>query len=686
MGMTQAGAAAVVGVERRTRARRNVVDSHLVTVDLAFQSGALLLDLSETGIGVQALSAAPLGTTTSLHFELPEIGARIEGKGTVAWTDSSGRVGIRFDEIGEMGRRYLEQWLSRNGKPQASTARQASPNWPPQRTRDEIAALRRDLAAQKLEGDAALQFMVERTRSITRATGAAIALERDGAIICRASSGNAPEVGAELNPASGLSGECIRTGEIVRCEDTETDPRADRLVCRKLDLRCALIVPVRLQGKVVGVLEAFSSQARAFQNSDVLLLRRITDLVIGITVKGGAAESRDIHSVATPSVPGILPAPEEQPAPATTSIPQEPVRADQEEIALAAPAEPIAPPAPEPVAQVPEGQTRTSAPPEQQSLANMVGANAATATLTIDPPLAEPAPPPAPLREPAARRPRRSQMPRIPTPAAAEPERDLLQELSEEDESTLKLKRIVSVAAAFVLLLTLGLIGWRVARPRAVANAPAAPATQPASAPAETATTAQPPVTGATITVPVDPTRIPPPATPLPGASKPTAANKTPAKTEAKTDDAEVVVIVPTGRTLPKSSTPDMQPPSLAVARTGEEPVAISSLLSTKMSTPTLAKPEVSRGMTGGKLLRRYDPFYPPSARAMRLGGKVTLKATVDKTGKVSKVTVVSGNPLLTTAAVDAVKRWKYEPFELNGNPLEVENTITFNFQPPPGP
>jgi protein TonB len=90
--------------------------------------------------------------------------------------------------------------------------------------------------------------------------------------------------------------------------------------------------------------------------------------------------------------------------------------------------------------------------------------------------------------------------------------------------------------------------------------------------------------------------------------------------------------------------------------------------------------------MTGGKLLRRYDPFYPPSARAMRLGGKVTLKATVDKSGKVSKVTVISGNPLLTTAAVDAVKRWKYEPFELNGNPLEVENTITFNFQPPPGP
>jgi protein TonB len=64
----------------------------------------------------------------------------------------------------------------------------------------------------------------------------------------------------------------------------------------------------------------------------------------------------------------------------------------------------------------------------------------------------------------------------------------------------------------------------------------------------------------------------------------------------------------------------------------------------------------------------------------------VSLKATVDKTGKISNVIVLSGNPLLTSAAVDAVKRWRYQPFELNGTPVEVENTITFNFQPPLSP
>jgi TonB family protein len=272
--------------DRRETLRHNVVDSHLVTVDLAFQSGALLLDLSETGIGVQALSSAPAGNTTSLHFELPETGGRVEAIGRIAWTDSSGRLGIRFEEMAEPSRVHLAQWLAREPRSLPVAGVNASmPSWPPAHMRDEIAAMRRDLVTQKLEGEEALAFIVERTRSVTRATGTAIALEEDGNVVCRASSGNAPGLGAHLDPNSGLSGECVRTGEIVRCEDTETDPRADRLVCRKLDLRSIVIVPVRIHGHLSGVLEAFSSRAHAFQSSDVLLLRRVADLVAGIAVR-----------------------------------------------------------------------------------------------------------------------------------------------------------------------------------------------------------------------------------------------------------------------------------------------------------------------------------------------------------------------------------------------------------------
>jgi GAF domain-containing protein len=270
--------------DRRVAARRNVVDSHLVTVDLAFQSGALLLDLSETGMGVQALSSALTGAATSLQFDLPETGGRVDAVGRIAWTDISGRLGIRFEEIAELSRVHLAQWLSLDRRPVVMPGLDAAPTWPAPYTRDEIAALRRDLITEKLEGDAALAFVVERVRNVTRATGAAIALEDGGFVVCRASSGNAPGIGARLDPNAGLSGECIRTGEIVRCEDTENDPRADRLVCRKLELRSMVIVPVRVQGRPAGVLEAFSSLAHAFQSSDVLLLRRVTDLVAEIAV------------------------------------------------------------------------------------------------------------------------------------------------------------------------------------------------------------------------------------------------------------------------------------------------------------------------------------------------------------------------------------------------------------------
>ncbi|MGI9104447.1 MAG: TonB family protein [Terriglobales bacterium] len=270
--------------ERRVAPRRNVVDSNLISVDLAFQSPGLLLDVSETGIGVQALASAPTGATTPLHFELPDHGGSVEGFGTIAWTDSSGRLGIEFDEIPDASRQHLAGWLSREKGNGAAGARVVRPPQPGG-VRDEISVLRRELETQDLKGEAALGFIVERVRSVLRATGAAIALDESGVVICRASSGSAPEMGTVLDPNSGLSGECVRTGEIVRCEDTETDPRVDRLVCRKLELRSAAIVPIRYQLSPIGLIEAFSSRARAFESNDVLLLRRAAELVSALVMK-----------------------------------------------------------------------------------------------------------------------------------------------------------------------------------------------------------------------------------------------------------------------------------------------------------------------------------------------------------------------------------------------------------------
>ncbi len=85
--------------------------------------------------------------------------------------------------------------------------------------------------------------------------------------------------------------------------------------------------------------------------------------------------------------------------------------------------------------------------------------------------------------------------------------------------------------------------------------------------------------------------------------------------------------------------------------------------------------------MTGGKLLSRVNPVYPSAA--MGLYGEVTLKAMINKEGRVTGVNVVKGPAALAQAAAAAVRRWRYQPFMLNGSPIEVENTIVVNFKAP---
>ena len=109
--------------------------------------------------------------------------------------------------------------------------------------------------------DEVLQLVAERALTITGADGVAIALAQDNAIICRASAGViAPDPGMRLDPNSGFSGACFRTGRIVRCDDTETDPRVNVQACRRLGTRSMVAVPLAGQQNVIGLLEAFSDE------------------------------------------------------------------------------------------------------------------------------------------------------------------------------------------------------------------------------------------------------------------------------------------------------------------------------------------------------------------------------------------------------------------------------------------
>jgi protein TonB len=88
----------------------------------------------------------------------------------------------------------------------------------------------------------------------------------------------------------------------------------------------------------------------------------------------------------------------------------------------------------------------------------------------------------------------------------------------------------------------------------------------------------------------------------------------------------------------------------------------------------------VSSGVISGMLLPHADPVYPPIAKAAHVQGVVILHAIISKTGTIEQLTVVSGPPMLQGAAVDAVKRWRYKPYLLSGEPTEVDTTINVNF------
>lgn len=98
---------------------------------------------------------------------------------------------------------------------------------------------------------------------------------------------------------------------------------------------------------------------------------------------------------------------------------------------------------------------------------------------------------------------------------------------------------------------------------------------------------------------------------------------------------------------------------------------------------PTLSTMNVSQGVSTGLLIKKVAPSYPPNALRMQVEGNVELIATISKEGKISNIKVLNGDAQLTKAAVDAVKQWKYKPYLLNGEPVEIQTQVTVKFKLP---
>ena len=133
----------------------------------------------------------------------------------------------------------------------------------------------------EIDLEPAISVIAERAQALTGASGAAIALRQGDEIICRARTGRtAPDLGVRLQTDSGISADCVRTGEIVLCHDAERNPCVDLASCRRLGARSILAAPLRHFRRTLGVFEVLSGAPHAFDHRDVATMQLLSSLMV----------------------------------------------------------------------------------------------------------------------------------------------------------------------------------------------------------------------------------------------------------------------------------------------------------------------------------------------------------------------------------------------------------------------
>jgi uncharacterized glyoxalase superfamily protein PhnB len=318
-----------VSSNRRGRVRQKVHVPAYASFSAGSHSEMLdlyeVLDISERGIALHCSSPMEINQPVELRLDLAEASGQISCTARVAWSDSSGRVGLALPLLTHVAGHDLSEWLFLNAL--AAAANAEPPELRSENFRNSLlqqnytdilsaaSAVQREAESLGVDLEAVLALVASRSRSLLRAAGAAIALEEKkpeekkedkneaqnagtmicGTMICRASSGpSAPPVGATLQVGSGFSGECVRTGKLLRCDDTETDERVDRQSCRALGIRSMIAAPLRIGAKVVGLLEVFSLQSNAFSENDSAVLQRLAETI------QAAVRSARVHDSSAP--------------------------------------------------------------------------------------------------------------------------------------------------------------------------------------------------------------------------------------------------------------------------------------------------------------------------------------------------------------------------------------------------
>jgi TonB family protein len=475
-----------------------------------------------------------------------------------------------------------------------------------------------------------LNEVVEQACLATGATGAAIVLQRDGEMVCRASSGGtAPELGARLDATSGISGECIRTRQTQRCDDVLADLRADLEASQRLGVRSVMVMPLLRGEELAGVFELFSSKPYAFgvrdeRTLEALAGRVLNNLCLNLSWNGPTQNGPTLNGP-TLNIPTL------NDQAVSSPLPGDPVGLGQ----ISNAGQPYAPAGNEslPPTKLVASEPRGSREIEEESASDI----------------------------PARRG---------------------------VDFTTAVLAGAVIVCVALLGLLLGRHVGAQQSalRVRSVAAAskaaPNADSAANAVMPALPEAAAPRAQTAAGVTASSGKAG----SAEIPAGSLLVYEN---GKEVFRQEPASGVgggsqaVVGDGAANHAGRATPPPDPASeQSLSRAPEQSTQQSSNSPRDL---TAASPDVSADLNldANDVLRRVEPKYPADALQQKVQGPVVLDVRISPAGQVQAMTLVVGQPLLVQAAKDAVQQWQFKPRSVNGHPATMQARVTLNFRLP---
>lgn len=164
----------------------------------------------------------------------------------------------------------------------------------------EIIKVQTDISRLGVDFGAVMTLAADQLQTLTGAKGAIVELAEGDQMVYRAASGIAQsQLGLRLNAGTSLSGLCVATGEILRCDDTETDPRVDLDACRRVGVRSMVVAPLSHEETTIGVLKIASPTAHAFSAQHIRILELISGMVAAQMFHAARMEKEELYRLAT---------------------------------------------------------------------------------------------------------------------------------------------------------------------------------------------------------------------------------------------------------------------------------------------------------------------------------------------------------------------------------------------------